>query len=181
MELRTAQLIRRTAKANIERCESEMTSEERKRAKQVTARMMLTYAVLNVTVADIKFEFDECNRYRHNEKRIINEVEGIINTLFNGLRRHLQSADIKVMRSYDNWQTSASVAVSDAVLLEAPERSVNIALACCRLLIADNESLGRWCIKEVLPLPHIVRKLERLGINDYRIDQIVERTIAPMV
>lgn len=181
MELRTAQLIKRTAKANIERCESEMTSEERKRAKQVTARMMLTYAVLNITVSDIKFEFDKCNRYRHREKHIINEVEGIIITLFKSLRRHLDSADINVRRSFDNWNTEASLAVADAILLEAPERSVNIALACCRLLIADNESLGRWCIRETLPLPHIITKLERLGIKDYRIDQIVERTIAPMV
>lgn len=181
MQLQTAQLIKRTAKANMERCDRPITDEEKKVGKKVTARMLLTYAALHIAVSDIKNEFDSCGLYRQQAKATINDIERIVVHLFGNLRRHIVDTNKAVARSYDNWNTEVCLAIDQAILLDAPERSVNIALACCRLLIADNDKLGRWCIGEAMPLHHIIRKLERLGIHDYHLDNIIERTIQPMI
>lgn len=180
MQVRTAQLIRRTAKANMERCSKPMTPQEVAHGKKTIARMLLIYAVLRITVYDIEDEFEAAGLFRHQVKAEIRHIQRSIEKLFGSLHRHLTDADARVAHSYDNWQTEASIAVKEAIALESVERGVNIALACCRLLIADNDSLGRWCICEALPLHHIIRRLERLGIHDYHIDNIIERTITPM-
>lgn len=180
MQLRTAQLIKRTAFANMKRCDRPITPEERKRGKKVTSRILLTYSALNIAVADIRLEFEACGLYRQQAKANINEIERIVVRLFNSLRGHLAEADPKVVKSFDNWNTEVCLRIDNAIYLQAPERSVNIALACCRLLMADNDKLGRWCIGETMPLHHIIRKLERLGIEDHHLDNIIERTITPM-
>lgn len=161
---------------------AEMTPKEEKAATSDTVRILLYYTVLNVTVSDIKFEFDEMGLYRHRAKKTINEVEDIVVCLFNRLRRRLLDNDPVTTRKYDQINPFAGAKVEEAILLTAPERSVNIALATCRLMMKCNDALDRFCVPEVLPLhQNVIRRLESLGVKDYHIDSIIERTIAQMV
>ena len=116
-------------------------------------------------------------KYRHAAKANINEIERIVTHLFNSLRSGLAAMDADIISDYDDWNTRICVAIDEAVLLEAPERSVNIALAVCREILRLNDALGRFCVLAAIPLPHIIKKLERLSVHDYHIDNIIERTL----
>ena len=177
MTEQTRNLIKRTALANMRRCEAPMTEKEKPIAMKNGSKILLYFTALNCAVADIKFEFDSVGKYRHAEKANINEIERIVAHLFNSLRNGLAAMDADIIRDYDDWNTRICVAIDEAVLLEAPERSVNIALAVCREIMKLNDTLGRFCILAAMPLPHIIRKLERLGIRDYHIDKIIEMTL----
>lgn len=154
-----------------------ITQEEASKVKNEVSNILLTYAVLNIAVSDIKFEFDEVGRYRQRLKAQINDIEKSVVTLFNSVRYRLIKGDSRNV-VYDKWNSKVCEAVGEAVLLEAPERSVNIALACCRLILAEGDKMGKLYIEEVPPLAGVIVKLERLGVRDYHLDSIIERTIS---
>lgn len=154
-----------------------ITHEEASKVKNEVSNILLTYAVLNIAVSDIKFEFDAVGRYRQRPKAQINDIEKSVVTLFNSVRYRLIKGDSRNV-VYDKWNSKVCEAVGEAVLLEAPERSVNIALACCRLILAEGDKMGKLYIEEVPPLAGVIVKLERLGVRDYHLDSIIERTIS---
>lgn len=156
-----------------------ITHEEAVKVKNEVSNILLTYAVLNIAVSDIKFEFDDVGRYRQRLKAQINDIEKSVVALFNSVRYRLIKGDSRNV-VYDKWNSRVCEAVGEAILLEAPERSVNIALACCRLILAEGEKMGKLYIEEVPPLAGVIVKLDRLGIRDYHLDSIIERTIAKL-
>ena len=154
-----------------------ITHEEAVKVRNEVSNILLTYAVLHISVADIKFEFDAVGKYRQRRKALINEIEKKVVALFFSLRYRLIKGDRRNV-VYDKVNSKVCEAVGEAILLEAPERSVNIALACCRLILAEDEKMGKLYIEEVPPLAGVIIKLQQLGIRDYHIDNIIERTIA---
>lgn len=103
-----------------------ITHEEAVKVKNEVSNILLTYAVLNIAVSDIKFEFDEVGRYRQRLKAQINNIEKSVVALFNSVRYRLIKGDSRNV-VYDKWNSKVCEAVGEAILLEAPERSVNIA------------------------------------------------------
>lgn len=154
-----------------------ITHEEAVKVRNEVSNILLAYAVLLIAVADIKYEFDAVGKYRQRRKALINDIEKKVVALFNSLRYRLIKADNRNV-VYDKWNSKVCEAVDEAVLLEAPERSVNIALACCRLILAEGNKMGKLYIEEVPPLAGVIVKLERLGVRDYHLDSIIERTIS---
>lgn len=169
--------MRRIAIADRVKAYAPMTPKETPIAQKNGSKILLYFTALNCAVADIKFEFDSVGRYRHAAKANINDIERRVVHLFESLRAGLAEMDADVIPDYDNWNTRICVAIDKAILLEGPERSVNIALALCREILRLNNSLGRFCIIAAMPLGHIIRKLERLGIHDYHLDRIIEMTL----
>lgn len=154
-----------------------ITHEEAVKVKNEVSNILLTYAALNIAASDIKFEFDAVGQYRQRLKAQINDIEKSVVALFNSVRYRLIKGDSRNV-VYDKWNSKVCEAVGEAVLLEAPERSVNIALACCRLILAEGDKMGKLYIEEVPPLAGVIVKLERLGVRDYHLDSIIERTIS---
>ena len=178
----SARLMAQTHKRQADILWAPITPEEEKQATPATIKILLLYTVLSLAVADIKFEFDEVGLYRQKTKKTINEVEAIVVRLFNRLRDRLKEDNPSSVKKYDNIYLYACDKVANAILLEAPERSVNIALACCRLMGESNDSIKRFCVPEVLPLHnHIVRRLETLPVKDYHIYAIIDRVIVKMI
>lgn len=175
-------LIAQMERQSIRAQNAPITAIEEKVATKPTVKILLYFTVLCVAASDIKFEFDDVGQYRQAAKKAINEVEDIVVKLFNRLRRRLLDNNPVTTRKYDQINPFVCSNVKEAVLLTAPERSVNIALATCRLMITCNDALDRFCVPEVLPLQRqIIRRLETLQVKDYHIDSIIERTIAQMV
>lgn len=158
-----------------------ITPEEERRVTPATIKILLLYTVLSLAASDIKFEFDQVGLYRQKTKRTINEVEGMVVQLFNRLRRRLKEDNPDSVKKYDNINLYVCDKVAEAILLAAPERSVNIALASCRLMLRFNDELERFCVLEVMPLGHVIRKLGSLPVKDYCIDGIIERTISKLM
>ena len=67
-------------------------------------------------------------------------------------------------------------AIDGAILLKAPERAYNIVAALVRLISKINAELRpyNWDFVYARELESIGPKLERLGIKDYHVDEIVE-------
>lgn len=177
----SARLMAQTQKHQTDLLWAPITPEEERQATPATIKILLLYTVLSLAAADIKFEFGEAGIYRQKNKKTINEVEDMVIRLSNRLRTRLREDNPNTVKRYDNINMYACEKVSEAILLEAPERSVNIALSCCRLMLRYNDTIKRFCVPEALPLHHVVRKLESLGIRDYKIDNIIEITISKMV
>ena len=155
---------------------AKVSAEDAARVKEQVSNILLTYTVLNLAVSDIKFEFDEVGRYKQRTKVLVNRIEKAVVQLFNSVRyRLLKGSSENIV--YDKWNSRVCEAVGDAVLLEAPERSVNIALACCRLILAEDKKMGNIYIEEVPPLVGVLRNLQQLGIKDYGLDFLIQKTI----
>ncbi len=180
-KLACAQLMARTQKHQTDILWAPITPDEEKLATPATIKILLLFTVLNLATADIKFEFDTARLYRQRTKKTINEVEDMVTRLFNRLCTRLKNDNPNTIQKYYNIYIYVCEKVARAILLKGPGRSVNIALACCRLMGKYNDSIERFCVPEVLPLHHIVKKLQTLSIKDYNIDSIIELTISKMV
>lgn len=65
--------------------------------------------------------------------------------------------------------------ISDCILLEAPQRSYNIVLSLCRIISSLNGRIsGRYDFNPAKPLVRIPALLECTGIEDCKIDEIIE-------
>lgn len=161
---------------------AKVSAEDAARVKEQVSNILLTYTVLNLAVSDIKFEFDDVGRYKQRTKVLVNRIEKAVVQLFNSVRyRLLKGSSENIV--YDKWNSRVCEAVGEAVLLEAPERieaserSVNIALACCRLILEEDKKMGNIYIEEVPPLVGVLRNLQQLGIKDYGLDFLIQKTI----
>ena len=177
--LEALRLIRATAYANMMHEVSAPTQAEVAKYRRPTEKLLLYFAALDIAITDVALEFEEAGLYRHATKREINEIERIVLSTFKALYTKMQRIETKLSRkNYDHWIVQVSNAIDDNILLEPPHRSYNIAVALARLIVKQNDSLGRFIVAEAHPLRHVVRRLERINVvKDYHIDFIIERTL----
>ena len=177
--LEALKLIRATAYANMMHEVSAPTQAEVQKYRRPTEKLLLYFAALDIAITDVALEFEEAGLYRHATKREINEIERIVLSTFKALYTKMQRIETKLSRkNYDHWIVQVSNAIDDNILLEPPHRSYNIAVALARLIVKQNDSLGRFIVAEAHPLRHVVRRLERINVvKDYHIDFIIERTL----
>ena len=177
--LEALKLIRATAYANMMHEVSAPTQAEVAKYRRPTEKLLLYFAALDIAITDVALEFEEAGLYRHATKREINEIERIVLSTFKALYTKMQRIETKLSRkNYDHWIVQVSNAIDDNILLEPPHRSYNIAVALARLIVKQNDSLGRFIVAEAHPLRHVVRRLERINVvKDYHIDFIIERTL----
>lgn len=182
MTLSQAQLIKRTAWMNIQ-IEERRRRGEIKESEAVTeacaakARRGLEYvACLNSIAIDLEMELTEAGMFRHAAKRTVREIQQIAAQVHQEAWRMLNNYKKGVGRVYDNRMESVEAAINRAILLQAPERAYNIVAALVRLISKINAELRPhdWHFIYARELESVGPKLERLGINDYHIDEIIE-------
>ena len=176
------QLIKRTAWMNIQ-------IEERKRRGEIEetdalteacaakARRGLEYvACLNSVALDLETELTEAGLFRHAAKRTVREIQQIAGRVHQQAWKMLNDYKAGVGRVYNDRMDAVAQAIDGAVLLKAPERAYNIMAALIRLISKINVTLRpyNWDFVYARELESIGPKLERLGIKDYRIDEIIE-------
>ena len=80
--------------------------------------------------------------------------------------------------AYDHWMIKSCNAVDGCILLTPPERSFNIAIALCRILVRYNNNLGRFIIAEAYPLERVLKILSQIKVvEDHFVDNIIELTL----
>ena len=88
---------------------------------------------------------------------------------------HLRKIDDRAARQYNDKTDEAYRTISGCILLEAPQRSYNIVLSLCRIISSLNGRIsGRYDFNPAKPLVRIPALLECIGIEDCKIDGIIE-------
>lgn len=177
-----AQLIKRTAWMNIQ-------IEERKRRGEIEetealteacaakARHGLEYvACLNSVAFDLETELTEAGMFRHAVKRTVREIQQIAGRVHQQAWTMLDNYKRGVGRVYNDRMDTVTKAIDGAILLKAPERAYNIMAALIRIISKINAELRpyNWDFYYARELEGIGAKLERLGIKDYHVDEIIE-------
>lgn len=177
-----AQLIKRTAWMNKQieerRRRGEMPEPEAvTEACAAKARRGLEYvACLNSVAIDLEMELTEAGLFRHAVKRTVREIQQIAGRVHQQAWTMLDNYKRGVGRVYNDRMDTVTKAMDGAILLKAPERAYNIMAALIRITSKVNAELRpyNWDFYYARELEGIGAKLERLGIKDYHIDEIIE-------
>lgn len=147
------------------------------------AILMLTLiAALDYVIYDLIDEMEEVGKYRHGNKRNINKAKDLILHAHDLFYRNMMSFDGKGVKQYNIASEMVYKAIDECVSLDAPERAYNILVACIRLQSKQRGKLGaRYAYKPSIELDKIPVMLEGLGIHDYKLDNIIERRVRPIV
>lgn len=159
-------------------CDAPPTEEEKKKYQSATEFLLLYYAVLDSALKEIDYEFEQAGLFKQRTKRTIRTVQDITFRSYDALYRKVARVCRRTALSYDSWILKCNDAVDECILLAAPERSFNIAIAMCRCIIRLNNSLGRFIVAEAHPLIRVLRMLEQIDVvPDHHIDNIIEVTL----
>lgn len=147
------------------------------------AVLMLTLiAALDYCIYDLIEEMEEVGKYRHANKKNINKAKDLIPHAHDLFYRNMLGIDSKGVKQYNIASEAVYNAVQECVYLRAPERAYNIIMALVRLQAKQREKLGaRYHYKPSVALEKIPAMLEGLGIHDYNLDNIIERSVRPIV
>lgn len=175
----TMRLMRHTAQAACKHLDEPPTQKEIAKFKKATEEILLYFACLDIAITNIADEFSQANLYRHQTKREVNEIEKIVMQSYKNLYNKVQKVEkVRTRTSYDSAMIQLSDAIDDNILIPAPHRAYNIAIALSRLICKLNNSLGRFIIAEAWPIRQVLRKLQRINVvKDYNIDDIIDRTL----
>lgn len=176
------QLIKRTAWMNMQieekRRRGEMPEPEAvTEACAAKARRGLEYvACLNSVAIDLEMELTEAGLFRHAVKRTVREIQQIAGRVHQQAWTMLDNYKRGVGRVYNDRMDTVTGAIDGAILLKAPERAYNIMAALIRIISKINAELRpyNWDFFYARELESIGPKLERLGIKDYHIDEIIK-------
>lgn len=141
------------------------------------ARRGLEYvACLNSVAIDLEMELTEAGMFRHAVKRTVREIQQIAGRVHQQAWTMLDNYKRGVGRVYNDRMDTVTKAIDGAILLKAPERAYNIMAALIRIISKINAELRpyNWDFYYARELEGIETKLERIGIKDYHIDEIIE-------
>lgn len=147
------------------------------------AILMLTLiAALDYVIYDLIDEMEAIGKYRQGNKRNINKAKDLILHAHDLFYRNMMSLDGKGVKQYNIASEMVYKAINDCVSLPVPERAYNILVACIRLQSKQRLKLGqRYCYKPSVELDKIPWMLESLGVHDYKLDNIIEMRVRPIV
>ena len=163
---RQAMLIKHTAWMNT-RLLARGPRPEDERYVPLAVRMLTLVGCLNYAMLDLESELTASGLFRHETKRRYTQAQ----TLWSMLRK----IDDRAARQYNDKTDEAYRTISGCILLEAPQRSYNIVLSLCRIISSLNGRIsGRYDFNPAKPLVRIPALLECTGIEDCKIDGIIE-------
>ena len=124
---------------------------------------------------DLESELTASGLFRHETKRRYTQARTLVAQAHGIAWSMLRKIDDRAARQYNDKTDEAYRTISGCILLEAPQRSYNIVLSLCRIISSLNGRIsGRYDFNPAKPLVRIPALLECTGIEDYRIDEIIE-------
>lgn len=184
MTIQEAQLIKRTAWMNVRLQERrQMDRIKPQPADEICAakarRGLELVACLNYVSLDLETELVDAGVFRHETKRIVREIQRIVERVHQQAWQMLNSYKDGVGRVYNDRMDVVYNAINDAVMLPPPERSYNIMLAMVRVIDNINQFLKprNWDFYYARELQDIIPKLRRINIEDRHLDCIIEKVI----
>ncbi len=181
-----AQLIKRTALVNIHLCDQrKIRSTEEFRAKYapVGNKVLACVALIDYYMEGVRNDFEEAGRYKHADRRCINECLKLTASANGRTYSDLQRVETReesmpAEQQYVRVMDSRIESIEGSILLQGIERNINIVLALARLLKKYNTALtNKYCYPPAFRLYEIEKRLLRLGVKDYNLDFLIERTL----
>ena len=180
--VQTRQLIRSTAWQQIQNeIPKEITPEQFKRNQE--ALIMLSLVAAGYKFCDeLITELDDAGMYRHNIKRLANQVEPVLKTASTGAMKVLKRVNGGTYNTgYFDAMDSFYEAIDNCVALAPPERIYNILLSICRLVGKYSQKLTEYKRMQSHEAVKVVKILQQIPIHDYDMDNIIELTVKPLV
>ena len=148
--------------------------------------MITLLASLNLIIYDLIDEMEAIGKYRHANKRNINRAKDIMMRAHDTIFRRLRSLNEKGSRDYNDAMDAFYAAIEERIGLrgenERHERAYNIIVAICRLQAEYRKKLDyRYYYEPSVEVEKIPAMLEGLGLTDYRLDNLIDRTIRPII
>ena len=143
-------------------------------------------ASLNIYIYDLIDEMEAIGKYRHANKRNINRAKDIIMRAHDTIFRRIRSLNEQGSRDYNDAMDAFYNAIEECIGLrgdaEKHERAYNIIVAICRLQAKYRKRLDyRYYYEPSVEVEKIPTMLEGLGITDYHLDNIIDKTIRPII
>lgn len=171
---RQAMLMKHTAWMNTRLIERGPRPED-ERYVPLAVRMLTLVGCLNYAMLDLESELTASGLFRHETKRRYTQARTLVAQAHGIAWSMLRKIDDRAARQYNDKTDEAYRTISGCILLEAPQRSYNIVLSLCRIISSLNGRIsGRYDFNPAKPLVRILALLECTGIEDYRIDEIIE-------
>lgn len=171
---RQAMLMKHTAWMNTRLIERGPRPED-ERYVPLAVRMLTLVGCLNYAMLDLESELTASGLFRHETKRRYTQARTLVAQAHGIAWSMLRKIDDRAARQYNDKTDEAYRTISGCILLEAPQRSYNIVLSLCRIISSLNGRIsGRYDFNPAKPFVRIPALLECTGIEDYRIDEIIE-------
>lgn len=130
---------------------------------------------LNYAMLDLESELTASGLFHHETKRRYTQAQTLVSQAHGIAWSMLRKIDDRAARQYNDKTDEAYRTISGCILLEAPQRSYNIVLSLCRIISSLNGRIsGRYDFNPAKPLVRIPALLECTGIEDCKIDEIIE-------
>ena len=134
-----------------------------------------TFGCLNYAMLDLESELTASGLFHHETKRRYTQAQTLVAQAHGIAWSMLRKIDDRTARQYNDKTDEAYRTISGCILLEAPQRSYNIVLSLCRIIGSLNGRIsGRYDFNPAKPLVRIPDLLECTGIEDCKIDGIIE-------
>ena len=148
---------------------------EDERYVPLAVRMLTLVGCLNYAMLDLESELTASGLFRHETKRRYTQARTLVAQAHGIAWSMLRKIDDRAARQYNDKTDEAYRTISGCILLEAPQRSYNIVLSLCRIISSLNGRIsGRYDFNPPKPLVRIPALLECIGIEDCKIDGIIE-------
>ena len=171
---RQAMLIKHTAWMNT-RLLARGPRPEDERYVPLAVRMLTLVGCLNYAMLDLESELTASGLFHHETKRRYTQAQTLVAQAHGIAWSMLRKIDDRTARQYNDKTDEAYRTISGCILLEAPQRSYNVVLSLCRISGSLNGRIsGRYDFNPAKPLVRIPDLLECTGIEDCKIDGIIE-------
>ena len=172
LSYRQAMLMKHTAWMNT-RLLTRGPRPEDARYVPLAVRMLTLVGCLNYAMLDLESELTASGLFHHETKRRYTQAQTLVSQAH--AWSMLRKIDDRAARQYNDKTDEAYRTISGCILLEAPQRSYNIVLSLCRIISSLNGRIsGRYDFNPAKPLVRIPALLECTGIEDCKIDEIIE-------
>lgn len=157
------------------------TPSESRRTQEAVV-MLALIAAAYMFVDELPKELKEAGIYRHNNKRVANIVEKILENASITANEVLKAANNgKASTGYFDCMDAFYGQINESIQLPAPERTYNILKAVCRLVGVYNKKLNEYHFSKAMEVAKIPALLEQIPIHDYQIDNIIDIAVRPIV
>lgn len=152
------------------------------RKNQEAVIMLALIAAAYMFVDELPKELEEAGIYRHNNKRVANIVEQILKKASRTAEQVLKAANNgKASTGYFDCMDAFYGQINESIQLPPPERVYNILKAMCRLVGVYYKKLNEYHFSQSVEVAKIPSILEQMPIHDYKIDNIIDIAVRPIV
>ena len=155
--------------------------EESMRTKEAVVMLALIAAAYKF-VDELPQELEKVGMYRHNNKRVVNTVERILEKASRTAEEVLKAANNgKTSTGYFDCMDAFYDKINESIQLQYPERAYNIIKAMCRLVGVYNKKLSEYHFSQSPQVAKVPAILDQIPIHDYELDNIIDLAVRPIV